>query len=280
MTEPRHAALARELRRRIAHGELAQGAPLPSEATLGAEFGVARGTVRQALSTLRVEGVVAGGRGRPPVVRTGPAPQRFETFMSFTRFAVEAGHVPGQRTLEVARRGADEVAASALDLPVGAPVVQVLRLRLLDGCPAMLERSTFVLEVGRHLFAVDTDAGSIYAALTERGADLHAARHVVDAVAADADDARLLEVDTGAALLRETRRVTTAEGVPLEHAQDLYRPDRVTFTIDNSVGARPAVVRRPGPADATSTDPGSTDPTSSDPTSSDPTSTDPVQESP
>lgn len=249
MTEPRHAALARELRRRIAHGELPQGAPLPSEASLGAEFGVARGTVRQALSTLRTEGVVAGGRGRPPVVRTGPAPQRFETFMSFTRFAVEAGHQPGQRTLEVARRGADGVAAASLGVAVGEPVVQVLRLRLLDGCPAMLERSTFVLDVGRHLFDVDPDAGSIYAALTERGADLHAARHVVDAVAADPHDARLLEVPVGTALLRETRRVTTAGGRPLEHACDLYRPDRVTFTIDNHVGTRPAVVRRPGPSD-------------------------------
>ena len=247
MTEPRHAALARELRRRIAHGELVDGDALPSEASLGAEFGVARGTVRQALSTLRLDGVVTGGRGRPPVVRAGPAPQRFETFVSFTRFAVEAGHEPGQRTLEVARRGADDVAAAALDLDVGEPVVQVLRLRLLDGCPAMLERSTFVLEVGRHLFDVDTDAGSIYAALTERGADLHAARHVVDAVAADPPDARLLQVPAGTALLRETRRVTTADGRPLEHARDLYRPDRVTFTIDNHVGARPAVVRRPGP---------------------------------
>ena len=58
--------LADELRRRIDSGALAPGAKAPSEAELVAEFGVARGTVRQALESLEGLGLLATvpGRGR------------------------------------------------------------------------------------------------------------------------------------------------------------------------------------------------------------------------
>jgi GntR family transcriptional regulator len=43
-------------------------------------------------------------------------------------------------------------------------------------------------------------------------------------------------------LLRERRRATSGDGTPLEYGDDRYRPDRVTFTIDNS---RPTSVGLP-----------------------------------
>lgn len=235
-----HQRIGEELRRRIFAGELAVGDPVPSEARLAADFGASRGTVRQALAGLRAEGLVGGGRGRPPVVRSAVASQPFATFLSFTAWARGLGRTPGQRTIEVARRGAGEAAADALDLAPGDPVVEVLRLRLLDGRPAMVERSTFVDDVGRLLLAADLDAGSIYAHLTDAGVDLAEARHTFDAVAADTGDAALLEVAPGAPLLRERRRATDRAGRALELGDDRYRPDLVTFTIENA--------RTPGPA--------------------------------
>ncbi|GAA3763046.1 GntR family transcriptional regulator [Salinactinospora qingdaonensis] len=47
-----YAQIAETLRQRIANGALAPGKPLPSEATLGQEFHVARSTVRRALAVL------------------------------------------------------------------------------------------------------------------------------------------------------------------------------------------------------------------------------------
>ena len=118
-----------------------------------------------------------------------------------------------------------------------APPVGSAGTIAVDGAPAMLERSTFVEPVGRHLFDFDPDGGSVYAHLTACGVDLAAARHTIDAVPADETDADLLEVRIGTPLLRERRRAGTADGVPLEFGDDRYRPDRVTFTIDN---ARPS----------------------------------------
>jgi GntR family transcriptional regulator len=237
-----HRRIGDELRRRILDGELAVGDAVPSESQLADDFGASRGTVRQALAGLRFEGLIGGGRGRPPVVRSTVAAQPFGTFLSFTAWARGVGRTPGQRTVEVAWRRAGEDAADVLGLDPGDPVVEVLRLRLLDGQPAMLERATFVEPVGRLLFEFDPDGGSIYAHLTARGVDLAAARHTFDAVAAGPVDAEQLAVAPGAPLLRERRRTTSADGAPIEYGDDRYRPDVVTFTIDNTRTPGPAVV--------------------------------------
>ncbi|WP_114424431.1 GntR family transcriptional regulator [Nocardioides houyundeii] len=237
MPTPLHSQVAAQLRDLILTSELPPGTSLPSEARLGEQFGASRGTIRSALAALRHEGLIGGGQGRPPVVRDTAVGQPFENLLSFTAWAHQVGRTPGQRTLEIARRGASAVAASALDLPDDTPVIEVLRLRLLDGEPAMLERATFVEAVGRLLFDFDPDQGSIYAHLATHGVDLYSARHTMDAVAADETDADQLEVEVGAPLLRERRRTTSSDGTPLEYGDDRYRPDRVTFTIDN---ARPA----------------------------------------
>ena len=231
---PLHRRLADELRQRIATGALPVGAALPTEAELCRQAGASRGPVRQALATLRAEGLIGGGRGRPPVVRAQPVPQPFETLLSFSRWAEQSGRRPGQRTLEIARRPAGAEAADALGLEAGEPVVELLRLRLLDGQPAMLERTSFIEPVGRLLFDFDPDAGSLYAYLIERGVDLAVARHVFDAIAADATDARLLGIAEGAPLLRERRHTASADGEQLEFSDDRYRPDLVTFTIENA----------------------------------------------
>lgn len=228
-------AVAQELRQQIVDGRLVVGQKIPSETALCTMFGASRGTVRAALATLRHEGWISGGQGRSPVVREAVAPQSFETFMSFTSWAEKIGRTPGQRTIEIARRGASAIAAQTLGIAEGDAVVDVLRLRTLDGTPAMLERSSFIEPVGRLLFDFDPDGGSIYAYLTSRGVDLSEGRHTIDAVAADDVDAMHLDVEPGAPLLRERRRAVNSTGACLECADDRYRPDRVAFTIDNAL---------------------------------------------
>ncbi|MBK1784804.1 GntR family transcriptional regulator [Prauserella cavernicola] len=243
MDGPLHERIAADLRRRISTGELPVGTPVPSESQLTAQWNASRGPVRQALTALRAEGMIGGGRGKPPVVRRQALSQPFETFLSFSRWVRDLGRTPGQRTLEIARRPATAELADELDLDEGAPVVQVLRLRLIDETPTMLERTTFVEPVGRLLFDHDCDSGSIYAYLAARGVDLSTARHLMDAVAADATDSELLGVDVGAPLLRERRRACGADGGPVEYSDDRYRPDLVSFAVENSQRAQPALAR-------------------------------------
>lgn len=259
---PLHGRLAEEFRQRIADGAWPAGSAVPAEAELCREFDVSRGTVRQALATLRTEGVIVGGQGKSPVVRQAPTTQSFSTFHSFSEWAELIGRTPGQRTVELARRAPGAAAAAELfgvpagpaagagtgadrGGPLGAlpQVVDVVRVRLLDGEPVMLERTSFALEEGRLLFDFDTDAGSIFAYLQSRGVDLYSARHYIDAVAADAEAAELLGVDAGSPLLRDRRITSTRDGRPVEYSEDCYLPGVINFSIDNTMDQRAPLSR-------------------------------------
>ncbi|AZM61486.1 MULTISPECIES: winged helix-turn-helix domain-containing protein [unclassified Streptomyces] len=61
------------LRERIRAGELKAGDRLPTQAELAEEFGVERGTVRQALHALREDGLLSNlGKGSPPRIAAPP----------------------------------------------------------------------------------------------------------------------------------------------------------------------------------------------------------------
>ncbi|MEE2570499.1 GntR family transcriptional regulator [Pseudarthrobacter sp. J64] len=243
--QPLHQRLTDELRSRITSGTWPEGFQIPSEAELCREFEASRGTVRQALSALRAEGLILGGRGKQPVAGRAALSQPFTTFMSFTEWAGSIGRVPGQQTREVAKRPASPDVAAQLGLEAGEPVVEVLRLRLLGEMPAMVERTSFVLDVGRLLFDFDTDSGSIFSFLKSCGVDLSRGRHTIDAVAADELDAELLGVEPGSPLLRERRVTSSAAGEPIEFSDDRYVPGLTNFTIENTNDHRANLVRVP-----------------------------------
>jgi GntR family transcriptional regulator len=240
---PLHERIAQDLRARVLAGEFPVGAPIPSEAELCLQWSGSRGPVRQALATLRAEGLIAGGRGKPPTVQRQQVTQPFDSFLSFSHWVELLGRTPGQHTVEIARRPAPVEIAAHLRIEPGEPVVQLRRQRLLDDEPVMVERTSFPLRFGAPLFEYDTDSGSIYAFLIGRGLRVGVARHVMDAVAADADDSTLLGIDVGAPLLRERRTALTADGEVFEFSDDRYRPDRISFTIDNAPEGQPLLGR-------------------------------------
>ncbi|AGF73120.1 GntR family transcriptional regulator [Corynebacterium halotolerans] len=234
--------IAAHLRAAIRDGEYAPGEPLPSEAELCRRFETARGTVRQAMATLRNEGLISSGQGRRSRVLDTVPSQSFDGVISFTQWCVSSGITPGQQTQWVTRRPADAGLAAALDIPDRAPVVSVFRLRLMDGTPAMVERLNYPLEAGQHILSFDPDSGSIYQRLLDSGVDIDHATRTIDAVGATAEDAALLEVPEGTPLLRVRRRAFTGEGTPVESSDDRYLPDKASFTLNSIRGNNPSSV--------------------------------------
>ncbi|MBL3687837.1 GntR family transcriptional regulator [Leucobacter zeae] len=252
MTEnaPLHVQLYDEMIHRIRTGVWQPGDRVPSEKSLVAEFGTSRGPVRQALSTLRSEGMISGGRGAPPrVQRTAPA-QSFDTFMSFTEWAHELGLEPGQRVIEAGRRPATEDIARELQVLPESPVVEIIRVRYLDEKPAMLERSLFPFDVGRPLLSADLDGGSLYATLCSLGIVPVRARHVIDAIAAHPLEVEQLRVAPGAPLLRVRRIAYDEHGAIIETADDRYLPSMASFVVENSSERRTPLARQAAGATA------------------------------
>lgn len=240
VTLPLHQRLAAEFRARIDSGRWPEGEQAPSEAVLCEEFGTSRGPVRQALATLRAEGLIVGGQGRSPLVRRNVPSHSASALGSFTGWAREHGREPGQRTVLQARIRATDGIAELLQIEPGAPVLELRRVRTLDGAPALVEVMYFVWELGKHLMEFDPDSGSVNRFLLDRGADLYASTHQLDAVAATADDAEQLGLAEGSPLLRVRRTTTDSAGDVVEHGEDRYVPGVTTVIVENRLFAAPA----------------------------------------
>jgi GntR family transcriptional regulator len=245
--QPLHHRLAAEFRARIASGSWPEGEQAPSEAALCEEFGTSRGPVRQALATLRAEGLIVGGQGRSPIVRRNVPSHSVSALGSFTAWAVEHGRVPGQRTTLQARIPASVEIADRLQVSVGDPVLALRRVRTLDGAPALREEMYFTWEHGKQLMEFDPDSGSVNRFLLDRGVDLYATTHQLDAVSATEDDAADLGLVVGAPVLRVRRTTTDSSGDIVECGEDRYVPGLTTVTVENRLFAAPTAALRSAP---------------------------------
>ena len=227
--------VAEDIKAAIAAGGYAAGTRLPSESELAEQYLVSRGTIRQAFAALRADGVIASRRGARRVVIGGPRVQSFGELLSFSRWARAIGEVPGGQVVELKRRPAKPLEAERLAVPAGEPIYRLVRVRLLSGRPVMVERGTYPDRVGALVAGMDLEAGSITERLEELGVMFADAEHVIDAVPASAQDARLLGVSPRVPMLRERRLTTDPAGVPVEWSDDRYLGSAVAFSVHNSI---------------------------------------------
>jgi GntR family transcriptional regulator len=236
--------VAEDIKAAIAQGDYAAGTRLPSESELAERYSVSRGTIRQAFAALRADGVIASRRGARRVVIGAARVQSFGELLSFSRWARAMGEVPGGRVVSLIRRPASEVEAERLVLPPDSLIYHLTRVRTLSGRAVMIERGAFPDRVGALLANMDLEHGSVTERLEEHGLVFADAEHVIDAIPASAEDARLLGVSPRVPMLRERRHTTDLAGVPLEWSDDRYLGSAVAFGVHNSVAVN-ALSRRP-----------------------------------
>lgn len=213
-------------------GGLEPGAPLPSERLLADRYGLARMTVRGEIDRLAAEGAVYRLHGRGTFVAE-PRVAQATAFSSFTEDMRARGMVPGSSVRSAAVVEAGLFLASQLEIPEGSPVAEIERVRTADGTPMALERAH--LPIARYPGIADEDlaAGSLFDLLATRyGVRLREGRQRVVAVAIEAGDAALLDVQPGAPGLRFHTLARDVDGAPAYYATSLFRGDR--YEVDFS----------------------------------------------
>jgi GntR family transcriptional regulator len=130
--------VANHLRRQLRQ-EYAEGGRLPSENHMAAELGVSRGTVRQALAILQQEGFISRHQGlgtfaNPKVLGITA---RIDFAYEFSELIREAGFEPSFRLLETKATTASAEAVRRLYLEPDAAVIQMTKLIMADGQPAI-----------------------------------------------------------------------------------------------------------------------------------------------
>jgi DNA-binding GntR family transcriptional regulator len=107
--------IAAVLRDRIRTGELAPGGKFPSEADVSKEFGVARGTAREALKQLEADGLVDALPGLGRVLRSAEQEDkipRYRRIAAQVIAAIESGEYPPGSQLPSEAQLADQFQVS------------------------------------------------------------------------------------------------------------------------------------------------------------------------
>ncbi|CAI0751592.1 UTRA domain-containing protein [Serratia entomophila] len=127
------ATLCRTLAARIASGEFSADGRLPSERALSEQFSTTRITLQEALGQLEAQGVIyrqvrRGWFISPPRLIYNPL-QRSH----FHAMAQQQGRDAHTEVIDSGRVQADAALARRLELPEGAEVYRIRRLRYIDG---------------------------------------------------------------------------------------------------------------------------------------------------
>ena len=211
----------------VAQG-LAPGTPVPSERELCESFGVSRMTVRQAIDTLVVDGVLERQQGRGTFV----APPKLDLQVRLTSFSEEMrrrGMEPGAVFLTAETAPADGAVAEALEIGVGDDVHHLRRLLTADSVPMAIEENWVPAGLLPDLLKGALPF-SVYAELTERGLAPQWGEDMIEGRAATAEEAVLLGVTERAPSLDITRR-TFHDHLAVDYSRSLYRADRYTLWV-------------------------------------------------
>jgi GntR family transcriptional regulator len=215
------------LRHQIHAGGYADG--LPAEADLAAEFFVSRNTVREALAALKNEGLI----GRGPKVGTRVAVRKYDHGLDALAGLKATFKGYGEIRNEV--RAAMPVAAppsvaSRLRLNAGEDVIFVERLRFLGDLPVSLDMTYLVPDIGAAVLESSLETNDIFALIEDATEQrLGTAGLAVEAVAADAHTAAILQVPDGAAVLLLERLTHLDDGRPVDLEYIRMRGDRITL---------------------------------------------------
>ena len=221
------------LRERIRLGEWAADEPMPTEEELVAHFGVSRTTVRQAMSDLTNEGLVVRHAGRGTFARQPLMVVRMQQWHSLTTDIARRGLEPSKKTLRVEKLDARaEIAHRASELAEG-DILHIKSVRYADGVPIVVLDNYFPFELCGFLTDVELDApdNSIEHALAEHGIELARANGEISAVAATKEEAKHLDIKSGAPVVEIAMKTYNAEGRVVEYSRAVVVSERYPLAM-------------------------------------------------
>ncbi len=230
--QPLYEQIKDALRARILDGIYPPLSRMPSENELRKAFDVSRITVRQALGDLQKEGLIFKLHGKGTFVAKPKAFQNVSTLQGLGESMTQMGYEVINRLRSFGIVKADRHVAARLNLPEGASVAEIKRVRLVNREPVSLEITWLPEALGKRLEKADLVTRDIFLILeNDCGMPLGHADLAIDAILADADLTRALAVEEGAPVMRIERLTHAADGAPLDYEHLYYRGDAFQYRL-------------------------------------------------
>ena len=230
---PLYHQLRSVLEERIHLGNLAPRGRLPSEFELCKEFGVSRGTVREALRELVAAGLVERHHGKgsfvspePPI---NPPPIKYTGLLEDLYDQVAKVDV---RSVEIETMAGPPAVLQSLTLDPGTLLTVIRRDRHLDDQPFAYTINFLPQSIGARIDPSALRNFPLLRLLEERlGIEIASAEQSMRATLANAETASRLAIPIASPIMFAQRLYFGPKDRPLYMAHSFYRANRYQFTI-------------------------------------------------
>jgi len=229
---PLYHQLAEELRKKIESGEWPLHTLIPSETQLCKKYGVSRGTVRQALIELMRDGLIYRKQGQGTFVAKLRVIQPVSRFYSFAQDMMEKGLEPSLKLIQSEIIYPNAAIRKALELIEEKKVYKIVRARLANGEPVLLDISYLIEELFPGLEKEDLATTPLYDLIIRKyKVRISRARETFEPILVDKFEAKQLNISVGSLALLVKRTVYT-EDRPFELRRTVVRGDKCTYSIE------------------------------------------------
>jgi GntR family transcriptional regulator len=221
----------------IKAGKLKPGHTIFSEGACAEKLGVSKMTVRQAFQALRAEGLLIIEKGKRPMVSAGRIQKDFHKLRGFSEEMIRRGQKPSSKVLQIEQVIPDATTANLLQLWHREEVYRLQRLRYADKEIVGLENTLLPARLFPDLDKQDLENQSLYAIMESRY-KIHVewSEEELEAVPAQTDEGKLLQVPSGFPLFSMRRIVHAKDDLRVEYGHSLFRGDRYTARVISQRG--------------------------------------------
>ena len=228
--KPLYIEMADDIRSGIAEGKYSPGTRIPTEAELETVYGVSRITVRKALELLVNEGAITRRRKVGSFVSEKKMIRYLDKCMSFTQMCQRNGSVAGAKFLSAELVPVWPALARELELGKGEDrVLCVRRLRMCNKVPVTIEENYFSRAYS-FLLSEDLE-GSLYEILADHGIKTGNSEKVLGICYAGKEEAELLNVSEGDALIQMQDLLYDVDGKPIFSGKEIVEAGRFEYRI-------------------------------------------------
>jgi GntR family transcriptional regulator len=237
-TIPLYHQLLTLIKHEIQNGILKPGDLLPSEMQLCSCYDLSRSTVRQALNQLVEEGLVIRRRGKGSYVASKKLNRNLNHLYNFTEDILELGLKPSSKVLEHTIEQASEDIIAQLNLPAGKTnVFKLIRLRLVDQEPLLLETTYIPLYLCPNIIHENFSNTSLYAILKTRyNLNLYKAVETYEAVTLNMKTSQLLRCKTSTSAFKIQRIAYLDSGIAFELTYSYQRGNACKLKLELYTG--------------------------------------------
>lgn len=227
---PMYHQIGEILREKIRLAQYRLGERIPSETELQRHFGVSRATIRKALDSLVVAGVLERRQGSGTYVVEPKIDELLSHLVSFTEEMLLKGMTPSTKRVAAGLVEAPRRLVATLQVAPGQKLLRVERLKCANDQPVAILDA--YLAPWLSLSPDDDFSGSLYEVLEKKcGIRVATGDQVIEAKAAAEHEARLLEIRRGDPVLVIRRTEYEEGGRPFDHVVGTYRADRYSYRI-------------------------------------------------